>query len=328
MSAGSSEEDHGVADIFSDSSSCASGEGDSRAAESAGHGEASELSEKPARSELERKGAPVASDVQGRGAVEATKAESSRTKAGGKDDPEIPDPDMSHLTSADFKLVYDPSEDSFLLMDALSLDRKFLASRFAATGQDKDGEAKHRGILAVEIGVGSGIILTHLARLLGTNTGVFLGTDINHDAAMRAQRTLDRNGVRGGVIVTDLVSSIRERIRGKVDVLVFNPPYVPTPSAEVREGGIAAAWAGGIRGREVLDRLLPDVANLLSKRGVFYLVTVLENDPAEVCSILARSGLSAKQIKRRRAFNEDLRIYRFQRADEPVRCVSKKTPSD
>jgi release factor glutamine methyltransferase len=55
----------------------------------------------------------------------------------------------------------------------------------------------------------------------------------------------------------DLVSPILPRLSGSIDVLVFNPPYVPTESEEIQGNGIAVSWAGGKDGMEVTSRLLP-----------------------------------------------------------------------
>lgn len=60
---------------------------------------------------------------------------------------------------------------------------------------------------------------------------------------------------------------------------LFNPPYVPTPAEEVSRNGIARAWAGGDRGRVVIDRLLPQLPALLAPGGSCLMVTVQENDP-------------------------------------------------
>ena len=47
---------------------------------------------------------------------------------------------------------------------------------------------------------------------------------------------------------------------------------------QVGSHGIQASWAGGRKGREVIDRFLPQVRHLLSPNGVLYLVTIEEND--------------------------------------------------
>lgn len=45
--------------------------------------------------------------------------------------------------------------------------------------------------------------------------------------------------------------------------------------------GIEASWAGGKKGREVMDRVFPLVPDLLSAGGLFYLVTIKENNPGD-----------------------------------------------
>ena len=111
------------------------------------------------------------------------------------------------------------------------------------------------------------------------------------------------------VIRTDLVSSLSHQLAFKVDILLFNPPYVPTPEEEIGGDGISAAWAGGKDGRVVIDRFLPMVKHLLTPRkGRLYLVLVKENRPDEISEYFQNQGMTAQIINHRKARNERLSI--------------------
>ena len=62
---------------------------------------------------------------------------------------------------------------------------------------------------------------------------------------------------------TSLVQSLQERLSHKVDVLIFNPPYVPTDEIEATSAqdlqGISGAWAGGTDGMYLTNVLLKQV---------------------------------------------------------------------
>ena len=199
---------------------------------------------------------------------------------------------MDHATFQDWNLVYEPSEDTFLLLDALFADRAALRT----------------SRVIVEIGPGSGVVATYLAKLTHNNV---LAVDVNEAACALTTRTAAANGARVNVMRGDLCGALRS---SSVDALVFNPPYVPTSDEEVGGGGIEASWAGGLRGRRVLDRLLPHVARVLSERGRFYVVCVAENDPASIVSYLRERGLTGETVLRRRARNEALSVLRFVRS--------------
>lgn len=212
----------------------------------------------------------------------------------------VPLPDLTHLGSTDFERVYEPSDDTFLLVDALSAESAALRS----------GSPR----LCVEVGCGSGCVVTHLCKLLPAHSALVLAGDVNHDALLATSATARQNGVAVQAVRMDLLCAMRP---GLVDVLVFNPPYVPTSEEELehalKHADISAAWAGGPRGRLVLDRLLPELGRLLSPSGRFYLLGVRENAPEEIAMQLREQGFGARTVAERRAQNERLFVMCFSR---------------
>jgi release factor glutamine methyltransferase len=94
---------------------------------------------------------------------------------------------------------------------------------------------------------------------------------------------------------------------------MFNPPYVPTPDEEVGSNGIEASWAGGRNGRVVLDKALPQIAQLLAyPHGVAYIVVVDDNYPEQLSQMMAETyHITSVPWMRRRARNEFLTILKM-----------------
>jgi release factor glutamine methyltransferase len=215
----------------------------------------------------------------------------------------LPTPSTSHVC---FDRVYEPAEDSYLLLDTLSSasETTFLKDRF--------GDASSAPPLVLEVGVGSGVVLAFVAANTGTvfgrNDVLTLGTDINSFACKAAAQTVrdaikereDGRSVFVDVMNGDLASAIRPH---SVDVFIFNPPYVPAELPDlsshekyntVPDGKKATSfeqdsyllelsYAGGKDGMVVTNRMLEQIPGILSKnRGVAYVLLCAQNKPEVV----------------------------------------------
>lgn len=85
--------------------------------------------------------------------------------------------------------------------------------------------------LVVDAGTGSGCIAVSLARLLRGAT--IYATDRSTDALEVAQLNVARHGVAGQVTLLpgDLLTPLPSALRGRVDAVLSNPPYVPESAA-------------------------------------------------------------------------------------------------
>jgi len=217
-------------------------------------------------------------------------------------------PSLDHLRMSDYDLVYEPSEDTFLMLDALALEF--------------DTEKCDR-LLAIrktlEIGSGTGVSTVFLGMLLkqvGNSEANLFATDINKDAIRITQETAEANGLNPEAleaIQCDLATPLLDDLNQKVDALIFNPPYVPTPDDEVGSNGIEASWAGGKDGRVVFDRAVSQIASLLSwPDGAAYVIAVDDNKPEEIAETMMKQyGIKVVPLLRRKARNEYLSVLKF-----------------
>uniref|UniRef100_A0A7S1HUZ6 Methyltransferase small domain-containing protein n=1 Tax=Eutreptiella gymnastica TaxID=73025 RepID=A0A7S1HUZ6_9EUGL len=209
-------------------------------------------------------------------------------------------PNTDHLFEPRFeKDVYHPCADSFTMMDALEEDLQFILHR--------------RPTVCLEVGSGSGVITAFLQRRLTEcqHHCAYLSCDINDKAAQASVITYHTNDVPCDMLLSDFGQALLPRLHWGVDVLLFNPPYVPTGPDELHSSGIEAAWAGGMDGMEVVDAFLPIADRLLAPQGLFYLVLIEQNKPKQLLSrVLETYGWQGEIIFRHQC-GERLYILRF-----------------
>uniref|UniRef100_A0A1D1Z2H1 HemK methyltransferase family member 2 n=1 Tax=Anthurium amnicola TaxID=1678845 RepID=A0A1D1Z2H1_9ARAE len=197
--------------------------------------------------------------------------------------------------------VYEPCDDSFVLVDALLADRIRLI--------------EHQPKICLEVGCGSGYVIASLALMLNQKvSGInYFATDINLHAVETTRGTLEAHGIHAEIIATDIASGLQRRLAGMVDVMVVNPPYVPTPEEEVGCEGITTSWAGGENGRKVIDRILPVADELLSDMGWLYMVVLTANNPSQICRLMREKGYASRIVLQRSTQEESLHVIKFWR---------------
>lgn len=227
-------------------------------------------------------------------------------------------PSTSHLS---FDNVYEPAEDSFLLLDTIgsATETAFLQKKFPAF---------QTAPLVVEIGPGSGVVLAfvnaHARKIFNHNHIMTMAVDINRKACVATPSTVTRatsdlSSPSGSQYSTatfldavqgDLGLQLRD---GSVDMVIFNPPYVPTEESpaeimnqvandaeeqstrsarfEADSRLLALSYAGGLDGMETTNRFLEQLPQILNpQRGVAYLLLCAGNKPLAVIDLIKGWG--------------------------------------
>ncbi len=167
-------------------------------------------------------------------------------------------------------MIYEAREDSFLL-------KKYV-----------NKYAKNK---VLDLGCGSGIL--SLEALKKTNN--VLGVDINKKAVEYCKK----------LKINAKYSNLFSNVKGKFDLIIFNPPYLPYDKNEDKNTRIMVC--GGKKGYEVIERFLKQAKKHLNKNGKILLL--FSSLTGNVDKILKKYGYKFKLLEEKELFFEKLYVY-------------------
>lgn len=134
------------------------------------------------------------------------------------------------------------------------------------------------GTVVVDLCTGSGCIAVAVAKEL-SGSRVY-AADISEDAIKAARGNASINGVAEKVefFTGDLFKALPEGLKGKVDIILSNPPYVARSemrglAPEVRDYEPETALCGGAEGLDFIERIIKGAPEYL-KKGAYLIMEI------------------------------------------------------
>lgn len=178
-----------------------------------------------------------------------------------------------------FPQVYEPCEDSFLLVDNMIVD--------------EDDEV-------LDMGTGCGI----QGIFASEKASKVVVCDIIPQAIKCARYNVGLNGIENMRVV---YSDLFENIDGKFDLVLFNPPYLPSDPRE-HDDDLKKAWDGGGDGRYVLDRFIDYLKEFLRPKGRVQIVQSSLTDLKKTVERFESMDLKPKITAKEKYFFEELYV--------------------
>jgi len=178
--------------------------------------------------------------------------------------------------------VYPPSEDTYLLLDAIVL---VPSDTF------------------IEVGCGSGLITLTAAMIAKLVIGMDASFEAVHNAVQNARR--NRLEHRCSIFQSDLLSAMNNSTR--FSAIVFNPPYLPDDGLR---SDFDHALLGGADGTELTIRFVKQAARHLARPGALYVVTSSLANTEQVKAGMKRCGLAVRAVAKKALFFEEIQVLR------------------
>ena len=219
----------------------------------------------------------------------------------------IPDP----LIKCDFENVYSPSDDSFLLID-------YFKKKVSKTHFDGLNLSEIRNIL--DLGTGTGIIAIFLQLIKNQNPNFkanIVASDILEEAIRCAKENESINNIKNKIkfIQSDLFMDIPEELHSAFNIIIFNPPYLPSSHyvKEENKKNIDLSWDGGLKGFEILTDFLKNARPFLNLEEGHYIYCI--SSSGSNLSLLDQQirilGYKKEIVDRKHIFFEDILLNRL-----------------
>lgn len=210
--------------------------------------------------------------------------------------------ELLHRRSSRIPLQYLTGKQDFMGLE-FEVNRQVLIPR-----QDTEILAEealrnlHDGMRILDMCTGSGCILISLLHYSNDCEGV--GVDISEAALETAKRNAARLlGARreqADLKIDFLQSNLFEKVSGRYDVIVSNPPYIrsaeiETLMPEVREHEPVSALDGGADGLLFYRRIVEESRRYLFGGGMLFL-EIGYDQAGEVCMLMEKAGFTAVNV--------------------------------
>ena len=158
-------------------------------------------------------------------------------------------------------------------------------------------------LLILEFGSGSGIVSAFLSKMY--TKSLILGCDVNIDACNCTRRVASVDTIH--------VDVLKLKLRSKIDLIVCNPPYVPTEDSKLLNttNRLEWSWAGGENGMQFTEILLNRASSLLSDHGSLIFLLIAQNNPVKIVRDAHLYNLTGSIILERKAGIERIFVCKF-----------------
>ncbi|KAG0675471.1 S-adenosylmethionine-dependent methyltransferase [Pichia californica] len=218
------------------------------------------------------------------------------------------------VPNPDYNLVYEPAEDSFLFLDLF--EQLHNEEYFTKTTPSK----KFSTVL--EIGTGTGIISTFISTNKLIPNAYHIASDINLNALQTTKNTFENTRTTKDAYLDTIRCNLTDPFRlNEIDVLIFNPPYVPSESIplvpsiqdDTNDDWLDLALVGGTDGMMITNKVLDSLDSTLSVNGEAYILFCARNNHSKVVTEFLKSHINFKveNVIARKCGWEELAIYRF-----------------